>query len=277
MGFAEDYVVDAVTAKAQKTIAEKTDSSDTFFTLVYVEQWKSKVATLFAMLAIMAICAGVDIGMGGKLHKHGIYPRSLSGALGIPLAPFLHVSLTAFVSNMLPLLLLGSGVMMRDRGLPVFAYLFLAITALAGVGVWAFGEDQLHTGSNALVFGFFAYLVMNCALTRTFRSVVIALIATVAFGPSLISSFIDTVGPAAAAAAATIPGRDPLSWMYMGLGAGAGALFAVVHARVEADGLWGFVEWVRGVGAGAGARPTGGRGEHGSAEERESLKGYNRV
>jgi len=154
-----------------------------------VENWRLKIGVLLSMLAVMLICAGVDMGMSGQLHKFGIYPRSLVGLWGIPVAPFLHVSLSHLVINALPLLILGAFVLMRARGVAIFSYLVATIAVLGGIGVWAFGEEHLHTGSSVLVFGFFGYLLVMGAIALDWRSTVTAVVVFVIYGTTLISMF----------------------------------------------------------------------------------------
>jgi len=74
------------------------------------------------------------------------------------------------------------------------------------------------------------------------------------------------MGPAMSSYAALTPGADPISWMYMAMGAAAGSVFAVAENRLRASGL-GFVDFVA---ANVGAKHTG-KGEKGDDEERRSL------
>jgi len=262
-------VTDAVKRRAEQVIERETSSLESVFTLAFgkdgAEDWRTKIIVLLSTVALMTIAAAVDIGMGGQLHKHGIHPRTLPGLWGIPIAPFLHVTLSNMVMNALPFVILGFLVLMRPGGIAKYAYLVGSVAILAGLGVWAFGEDQLHIGSSVLVFGFFGYTLVNGFIRRDWRSVIIACVTGILYGPTLVSVFTQAMGPNAAAAAAATPGADPVSWMYMALGAAAGSLFSAFENSLRVSGL-GFVEFVA-------HSVHGGRSEAGSSEERESLKG----
>jgi membrane associated rhomboid family serine protease len=110
------------------------------------------VAVLWWVKMAEAI-AGVD------LISFGVYPRSLGGLLGIPVAPFIHGSVAHLFANTLPLLLLGTALL---YGYPKSARVVLPILFLGtGLGVWLFGRESYHVGASGLTFGmmFFVFVV----------------------------------------------------------------------------------------------------------------------
>lgn len=91
----------------------------------------------------------------------GIYPRSLHGLPGILLAPLLHASFEHLISNTLPLLLLGGGMLYFYPKAAKFA--LPVLYALPGAGVWLFARDAWHLGASGLSYG-----VMFFVLTAGF-------------------------------------------------------------------------------------------------------------
>ncbi|MDD9811965.1 MAG: rhomboid family intramembrane serine protease [Gammaproteobacteria bacterium] len=89
--------------------------------------------------------------------KPGVYPRRAAGLIGIPLAPLVHGSFGHLISNTLPLLMLGSGLLCFY---PRAARLALPLLYLApGVGVWLFARDAYHIGASGLTYGLMFFLL----------------------------------------------------------------------------------------------------------------------
>jgi membrane associated rhomboid family serine protease len=93
------------------------------------------------------------------LIQYGVYPRRLSGLLGIVTAPFIHGSLVHLISNTAPVVILGTAVL---YGYPRSARLVIpALWLGTGVGVWLFGRESYHVGASGLATGvlFFVFTI----------------------------------------------------------------------------------------------------------------------
>lgn len=176
----------------------------------------------------------VDISTGSTFHLNGIQPRSTDGLFGIFMAPFLHLSLSQLLINSVPFLLLGGFVLMRRRGVEVFALLAGLVVLGGGLLVWAFGRDMNHIGSSCLVFGFFGYLLLFGALVRDWRNVIIAVVVFLVYGTTLLSMFSDA---AAVSNDSTAPATHKVSWDYMLAGLACGLLVSVLDVRYIASHL----------------------------------------
>lgn len=101
--------------------------------------------------------------------KPGVYPRTAAGLIGIPLAPLVHGSFEHLISNTLPLLLLGSGMLFLY---PRASKLALPLLLLApGAGVWLFARDAYHFGASGLVYGMMFFLLVVGMLRKDRGSV----------------------------------------------------------------------------------------------------------
>lgn len=137
---------------------------------------------LLALLALlMAILELGDTLLGGRLDFFGIRPRRLAGLAGIGFAPLLHGGLRHLATNLGPLVVLGSLILLQ--GLDVWAM----VTALgwlgSGLGVWLLGRDRTnHLGASGLVFCYFGYLLGYGYVQRSPEAVAVAVLVAVLYG-----------------------------------------------------------------------------------------------
>lgn len=152
----------------------------------------------------------------GNLHQFGILPRTLSGLLHIPLAPFIHGSLFHIVANSLPLLGLGFLIQLKSRAL--FWELTALTIVLAGLGTWLTGRDAPHIGASGLVLGLWAFILADAYFRRSVKAIVIAVVTLVFYG-GLVFTVFDL--------------RPSISWAGHMSGIVAGAGIAWLNLRGE--------------------------------------------
>ncbi|MCL4111974.1 UNVERIFIED_CONTAM: hypothetical protein GTU68_008728 [Idotea baltica] len=124
--------------------------------------------------------------LGQKLNQYGIIPRDRSGLIGIPLSPFLHGGFGHLISNTVPLLVLGSLVLLSST--KQFLQVTATIVLVGGLGVWLFaiGRNECHIGASGVVFGYFGYLVVRGYFERTIPSLIVAAIVIFMYGGGMI-------------------------------------------------------------------------------------------
>ncbi len=122
----------------------------------------------------------LNIFMGHRLVSWGIVPRTLSGLIGIPLAPILHGGIWHAISNTIPLILLGSLTLLGGKGR--FWETTIYITLLTGLLVWLFARDAHHVGASGLVFGYFGVILARAAIERSFTSIFLGLVTVMFYG-----------------------------------------------------------------------------------------------
>jgi membrane associated rhomboid family serine protease len=192
-----------------------------------------KLVILLSTIAVMVITTFADIASSGKIHEHGIHPHSMKGLSGILFAPFLHVSMSHLFVNLLPLVFLGTIVLMRPMGIKTFLTLSGFATLFAGGVVWLIGDDAYsHVGSSVLVFAFFSFILLHGIITKTWRDAMFAFGIMIAYGTTFLSMFTQAIeqGPTVGV------GATPISWMYMLGGFGAGICYAFFDARMRQHG-----------------------------------------
>ena len=132
------------------------------------------------LVAVIWIVEAVNLIMGHGLATWGILPRSLSGLIGIPLAPFIHAGIWHAISNTLPILILGGLMLALDR--TRFWLITAAIILLSGALVWLFARSSYHVGASGLVFGYFGALLARAIIERSPKSILIAVITVTLYG-----------------------------------------------------------------------------------------------
>ncbi len=152
------------------------------------------------------------------LEQYGLVPRDVGGLIGIIAMPFLHGDFKHLLSNSVPLaitlfLLAGSR---ADSGAIV-----VLITVLGGLGLWLFGREALHIGASGLVFGLIAFHIFAGIFEKRLRSIIIALVVGGTYWATLFHGI--------------LPGQKGVSWDGHLFGAIAGALVALVTAKMLQD------------------------------------------
>ncbi|MEE8057694.1 MAG: rhomboid family intramembrane serine protease [Pseudomonadales bacterium] len=152
----------------------------------------------------------------GNLHQYGILPRTLSGLLQIPLAPFIHGNLLHLIANSLPLFGLGFLIQLKQRAL--FWELTAITIILAGLGTWLIGSQAYHIGASGLVLGLWAFILADAYYRRSIKAILIAVITLVLYGGLLLTVF-DL--------------RPSISWAGHMSGIAAGIVIAWLNVRGE--------------------------------------------
>ncbi len=131
-------------------------------------------------VALLWVIEIVDTVLPWNLDAYGILPRTVSGLWGIAAAPFLHAGFAHLASNSVPLLVLGSLLMLG--GARRFALVTLIIAVLGGIGTWIFGATGHHVGASGVIFGYVGYLVAVGFYERSVKSIAIGLVVGFSYG-----------------------------------------------------------------------------------------------
>ena len=148
-----------------------------------METIKKNVAPLTLFIAAIWVVEVVNFFLDHGLTSWGILPRQASGLIGIPLAPFLHAGLWHAASNTLPLLILGS--LMLIGGPIRFWTITTGVVLLGGFLVWLFARNALHVGASGLVLGYFGALLARAYFERSLLAIAIAGATMILYGGML--------------------------------------------------------------------------------------------
>ena len=132
------------------------------------------------LIALIWIVEIVNLLLGHRLTSWGILPRTLTGLIGIPLAPMIHGGFWHTISNTVPLLILGA--LTLAGGKRRFWETTVNVTLLSGALVWLFAREAYHVGASGLVFGYFGVILARAYIERSITAIAIALVTVMAYG-----------------------------------------------------------------------------------------------
>jgi len=136
------------------------------------------IAVAFVALIVAIHLVNWVLGLG--LQRFGIHPRQLDGLPGIVLAPLLHGDFAHLVSNVLPLLVVGTAML---HLYPDSARIVLPVVYVGpGIAVWLFGRDSIHIGASGLVYGLVTYVFVAGLLRRDRRAIAASLLVAFMYG-----------------------------------------------------------------------------------------------
>lgn len=143
-------------------------------------------------------------------------PRTLQGLLGILFAPLVHINLYHLLSNLFPILCLGTVVYwfypwIANR---VFIRAYLVPMIL----VWLFARPTYHVGASGLVYGLAFFLIFFGFFRKDFKSLLISIIVLLFFGGLFYG---------------ILPGQPQISFESHLAGAVAGALGAFEFSKTK--------------------------------------------
>ncbi|MFO8021867.1 MAG: rhomboid family intramembrane serine protease [Perlabentimonas sp.] len=131
-------------------------------------------------ILILWLIAISEYVLNANFHFLGINPRTISGLIGIVLSPFIHGDFNHLLSNSVPLLVMGTGIIYFYRSLSY--KVFLIIWLVSGACVWLAGRPSYHIGASGIVYGLAAFLFFSGVIRRDTRLAAISLVVVFLYG-----------------------------------------------------------------------------------------------
>jgi len=135
--------------------------------------------SLWFVVVLWAIIL-LDKGLTLELGRFGVRPREFDGLPGILIAPLLHGSFSHLISNTLPLLVLGTGMLYLypDSAVRVIPAVYLG----SGLAVWLLARPSIHIGASGLIYGFASYIFVSGIIRRDVRAIAAAMLVCFLYG-----------------------------------------------------------------------------------------------
>lgn len=181
------------------------------------DSWRQRAMIIGIALAVMWGLEIIDIVIGQKMNALGIQPRTVSGLIGIPLAPVLHGGIGHLISNTIPFAILGFLTIMR--GTQTFVIVTTFVVLAGGLAVWLMGASAYHIGASGLIFGYFGYNLAMGLFERSLKSILVSVVVVVFYGTMIFG---------------VLPGRLGVSWESHLFGFVAGGGWAYLVGRKKA-------------------------------------------
>ena len=117
---------------------------------------------------------------GMRLVWLGIIPRTISGIPGIIFSPFVHGNYEHLLSNTLPILVVGSGLIYFYR--EIYGRVLSMIWLFTGFWVWLAARQEAHIGASGLIYGLVCFLFLSGILRKDTRLLAVSLLVTFLYG-----------------------------------------------------------------------------------------------
>lgn len=150
---------------------------------------KSIYATLVFIILIWGIKI-VEYTLDFDFGQLGIFPRTLRGSVGILTAPLIHGDIYHLLSNTVPIIFLGVGILYFYEKI---AFIVIAlIYVMTGFWVWLAARDAYHIGASGLVYGLLAFLLFSGFFRRDTKTLALSFIVLFLYGGSFVSGIVPT-------------------------------------------------------------------------------------
>ena len=149
------------------------------------------------------------------LNFLGNRPRSLEGLAGILFAPLIHAGWLHLISNLSPLLFLGTMVYWFYP--TIGQAIFLRSYFLPSILVWILAKEGLHLGASGMIYGLAFFLIFYGFFRKDMRSLVISIVIVIFYGGLFYG---------------VLPGQPGVSWQYHLAGAVTGLMSAFEFSEV---------------------------------------------
>lgn len=115
-----------------------------------------------------------------NLAPYGIFPRRLSGLLGVLCSPFIHGSLSHLYQNTIPLLVLSMALTYFYKSVALRVF-FLGII-FSGLLTWFIGSPAYHIGASGYIYVLMSFLLFKGFFSNHFRLIALSLLVVFLYG-----------------------------------------------------------------------------------------------
>jgi len=176
-------------------------------------RWSLLLPSVF--VALLWVIELVQVFLEDRFTFLGIIPRTVDGLLGIITGPLIHAGYEHLLSNTLPLLIVGTGLIYFYRQI---AFRVLAMIWLfTGFWVWLSARQEAHIGASGLIYGLVCFLFFSGLLRKDTRLMAVSMLVTFLYG-SLVWGI--------------LPVDQSISWESHAFGSVAG-IFCAIYYRKE--------------------------------------------
>lgn len=178
--------------------------------------FKSILHKVIAAIILLWLIKGIEILFQLDFSHYSIYPRELSGLIGLVFGPVLHSTFEHLLSNTLALIVLATALFYEY---PKSAkQVFIIIYFGSGIGIWLFARDSYHLGASGLTHGMMFFLFLIGVIRRDKPAMAISMIVFFLYG-----SMIWTI----------LPTEERISFESHLFGAIFGALCAILYRNCD--------------------------------------------
>jgi len=113
-------------------------------------------------------------------YKYSLFPRTLTGLIGIVTAPLLHEGWEHLIGNTVPLLVLGY--LLFNSYKEIAGKVFWLVYALNGILLWLFAREAFHLGASGVVYGLASFLFFSGLIRKHPQLAMISFLVVFLYG-----------------------------------------------------------------------------------------------
>ena len=134
-----------------------------------------------AILVIVLILVKLaEVVFETSFAQYGIFPRKVSGLLGILTFPFIHGDWKHLFNNSSALLVLGTMLYFFYRELATRSLFWIYL--VSGIWLWVGGRANIHIGASGVVYGLFGFLFVSGLLRKHLKLMALSLLVVFLYG-----------------------------------------------------------------------------------------------
>lgn len=145
-----------------------------------IKKFKYSIILPLFFVFILWVSKIIDTSEHFNFFYYGVFPRNAKGLLGIFLSPLIHSDFNHLISNSIPIVILGSGIIYFYRQLAYKVIFFVWL--LSGICVWIGARDSYHIGASGLIYGLAAFLFLSGLIRKDVRLAAISLLVVFLYG-----------------------------------------------------------------------------------------------
>ena len=170
-----------------------------------------------AFVFLLWLIKSIEVAVSGNFAFLGVYPRTLSGSIGILTGPLIHSDWLHLASNSIPLVILTIALFyfFSRIAIPVFSLIYL----ITGFWVWIAARQAFHIGASGVVYGLIAFVMFSGFIRKDIKLMALSFATMVLYGSQMVYG--------------VLPVAEGVSWESHLLGVFAG-IFLAIYFRPSA-------------------------------------------
>jgi membrane associated rhomboid family serine protease len=172
---------------------------------------RASIYTTLGFIFLIWLIKAVEWVQESSFSHFGILPRQESGIKGILFAPLIHGDVFHLITNTVPLILLGIGLLYFYRKI-AFEVLFW-IWISTGAWTWAIARNSYHIGASGIIYALVSFLFFGGVFRKDARLMVVSGVVLFLYGSMLYGIMPNAV-------------EDNVSWESHMMGALSGVFLA---------------------------------------------------
>ncbi|MBN2273251.1 MAG: rhomboid family intramembrane serine protease [Bacteroidales bacterium] len=180
----------------------------------HIDVRRFRISLIFPslFLILLWLIKVVELSEGFELTFLGIFPRRISGLIGILTAPLIHANFDHLLNNSVPLFFLSVAVFFfyHKVSFRVFVYGYF----FTNLAVWLLARPAYHIGASGLVYAFGSFLFFGGIIRQNINMLAISLLVTFLYGSMVWGIF---------------PYKPDMSWESHLMGMMAGLGLAIIY------------------------------------------------